>query len=123
MNEYRVYVFEDGTVEWRNIHDNYHRVDGPAITSPVREEYWVNGLRHRIDGPAIEWKDGHTEYWVDGRRHRIDGPAVMCGNTNNEYWIDGNCMTEQQFRAKTTVRELTVAQISDILGCTVKIVE
>ena len=85
---------------------------------------------HRIDGPAVEYANGVKEYWVDGRLHRIDGrlhridgPAFEYTNGVKEYWVDGIELTEDQFLTRTTLKELTVADIEKLVGYSVKVVK
>jgi hypothetical protein len=65
-----------------------HRLDGPAVESPLVKEWWVNGKLHREDGPAIILTNGCQEWWVNGYRHRVDGPAYIYG-VNQEWWLNG----------------------------------
>jgi len=61
----------------------------------------LNGVRHRDDGPAVEWNSGYTEWYLNGEDY-----------------------TEAEFLAKTQpTKELTVAQIEEILGHKIKIVK
>ncbi len=86
---------------------------------------WFNkeGQRHRIGGPAREWNNGHKTYFQNGKLHRLDGPAIT-DNGEEEYWIEGKEYTKEEFLKKTSpVKELTVAQISELLGYEVKIVK
>ena len=69
---------------------------------PHGTKYWfLNGKRHREDGPAIEWPDG-SKYW----------------------FLNGEELTEAAYNSRMNpVKELTVAEISKLLGYEVKIVE
>ena len=99
-----------GIKEWW-VAGNRHRIDGPAVEFVSGSKLWYqNGKKHRIDGPAIEMADGDKEYWIAGKRHRIDGPAIEWSNGDKEYWIDDVYYTEQEFNARTTTKELTVAE-------------
>lgn len=56
---------------------------------------------HRENGPAVEWVDGHKEWWVNGKK-----------------------LTEEEFlKATQPIKELTVAQLEELLGHRVKIVK
>ena len=124
MAKYIVEVLEDRT-DWRDFDSKkLHRIDGPAVEwANGNKSYWVNGKRHRIDGPAIEWADGGKQYWVDGKLHRLDGPAVEYANGHKSYWVDGKKLTEEEFLARTTLKELTVADIEKLLGYSVKVIK
>lgn len=52
--------------EYRDARARLHRVDGPAIVSEEREEWWVDGRRHCDDGPAVRTKLGTTIYYWRG---------------------------------------------------------
>jgi hypothetical protein len=68
---------------------------------PNGTKYWyLNGKRHREDGPAVEWADG-TKCW----------------------YLNGEELTEAAYNSRMNpVKELTVAEISKLLGYEVKIV-
>ena len=54
---------KDGTKEW-HIKGKRHRLDGPAVVAPEKEEYWENGKQHRMMGPAIEdTTDRENHFW------------------------------------------------------------
>lgn len=99
MKEYTVKVHSCGTKMW-----------------------YLNGRLHREDGPAIEWADGSNEWWLNGKRHREDGPAVefWCGEKHwflNDVWL-----SEEEFNARTKVKEVTINELEKLLGCKVKVV-
>ncbi len=99
--EYIVRVYDDRT-EWRN----------------------KEGQLHKIGGPAVEYFCGCKEYFQSGKRHRLDGPAYIGANGGEEYWIEGVNYYKEEFLNKTSpVKELTVAQICELLGYEVKIVK
>ena len=43
----------DGTERWVDADGHLHRLSGPAMKSPLADEWFYHGRRHRIDGPAI----------------------------------------------------------------------
>ena len=99
--EYTVKVFGNGSKEWR-----------------------LNDKLHREDGPAIEWADGNKSWWLNGERHRKDGPACEWADGSKSWWLNGKKVTEQEHRRLTSkVKELTVQEISDLLGYEVKVVK
>jgi hypothetical protein len=65
------------------------------------------------------------KYWyLNGKLHREDGPAIEYLNGTKEWWLNGEQLTEEEFnREMNPVRELTVEQISELLGCEVKVVK
>ena len=77
MKEYRVKVYDDRT-EWRNLDDELHRENGPAM----------------------EYVNGDKYYWKDGLLHRLDGPAQEAASGSYKaYFIEGKWYTEEQFLA------------------------
>lgn len=114
----------DGTKYWY-INDVLHREDGPAFLRPDGAKMWyINGKLHREDGPAIMWADGSRFWYVNDKRHREDGPAVERADGWNQWFIEGVELTEQQFLERTApAKELTVAEIEQLLGYRVKIVK
>ncbi len=95
------------------------RVDG------TRTE-WRNkeGQLHQVGRPAVEWNDRYKAYYQNGKRHRLDGPAVIIADGYKEYWIEGERYSKEEFLRKTSpVKELTVAQICELLGYEVKIIK
>ena len=101
MQEYIVNVYDDGTKYWYQ-NDKLHRTDGPAIESFNGSKYWYqNGKLHRTDGPAIEYADGFKSWYIDDVQY-----------------------TEEEFNRKINpVKELTVGEISKLLGYEIKIVK
>jgi hypothetical protein len=99
MIEYTVRVYEDRT-EWR-----------------------LDRQLHREDGPAIEWIDGRKEWYLNGKRHRIDGPAIEWSDGSKDWYLNGVKYSEQAFNQRTQGKELSVAEIEQLLGYKVKIVD
>ena len=65
-----------------------HRLDGPAIISPDRAEYWYkDGKLHREGGPAVILSNGYKEWYKEGNIHREDGPARIWNN-QPEWWLN-----------------------------------
>ena len=127
VQEYKVKVYRNKT-KWFNMEGVLHRIDGPAVEgSDGNKSWWVNGKLHRVDGPAVESPDGSKSWWVKGKLHRLDGPAYEESNGYNgykEWWIEGEQLTEEEFNRKVKpVKELTVEEISNLLGYEVKIVK
>ena len=101
MIEYNVKVYPNGNKAW-----------------------FLNGLRHRKDGPAIEHLDGYKSWWINGLRHREDGPAIEYINGVKVWALNGVQYTEEGFQKKQApVKELTVKEISEFLGCEIKVVK
>ncbi len=99
--EYTVKVYPDGTKFW-----------------------YLNGKLHREDGPAIEWAEGTKSWWLNGKRHREDGPAIVRAAGYKSWWLNGARYTEEDFKRKLNpVKELTVGEISKLLGYEVKVVK
>jgi hypothetical protein len=89
------------------------------------DKYWyLNGKLHREDGPAIDDANGHKEWYLNDKPHREDGPAAEYVNGNNYWYLNGEQLTEEEYnRGMNPVRELTVEQISELLGFEVKVVK
>jgi len=123
MIEYTVKVTNNGSKFWY-LNGKPHREDGPAIEWADGSKFWyLNGKLHREDGPAIKRADGSREWRLNDERHREDGPAVECADGSREWWLNGECLTEYEWKkALSPVRELTEAEISELLGYNVKVI-
>ena len=101
MIEYTVKVYENGTKSW-----------------------YLNGKRHREDGPAVERANGDKMWCLNGELHREDGPACEYANGDKKWYLNGKEVTEEEHRRLTSkAKELTVQEISDLLGYEVKVVK
>jgi hypothetical protein len=102
MLEYTVKVYDDGSKCW-----------------------YLNGKLHREDGPAVEYDNGEKHWYLDGKQHREDGPAVEYASGNKHWYLNGTKYSEQVFNEKMnpTVKELSVSEISKLLGYEVKVVK
>ena len=98
MIEYKVRVYHNGAREWL-----------------------LDGIRHREDGPAIEYANGDRYWYLNGNLHREDGPAVEYASGVREWWLNGKRVTEED--VMKPAKELTVAEIEQLLGHKVKIVK
>jgi len=86
--------------------------------------WWLNGKRHREDGPAVECANGMRCWYLNGKRHREDGPACEYANSNRYWYLNGVEYGEEEFNKKTLkAKELTVAEIEELLGYPVKVVK
>ena len=102
MKTYKVTVEEDGPVRWYN----------------------EQGQFHREDGPAVEYVNGCKRWYLNDKCHREDGPAVESANGDKHWYLNGKEYTEQQWKEKLSpTKELTVSEISELLGYAVKIVK
>ena len=72
-----------------------HRIDGPAVESKDRKEWWLNGQRHRVGGPAFI-SHRYEEWYVNGKLHRIGGPAIV-GPGDKQWYVDGKQFTEDEY--------------------------
>lgn len=87
-------------------------------------EWYLNDQRHREDGPAVEGCGGRKEWWFNGQRHRADGPAVEDANGGKAWYLNGKLHGEEEFiKATNPVKELTVAEIEELLGYQIKVVK
>ena len=120
MEEYQVKVYPDRT-EWLQ-NGQLHRVNGPAIECANGSKIWYqNDKRHRLDGPAIEYFNGTKKWYQNGKSHRVDGPAIEYYDGSREYWIEGDYLTEEEFIKRTQTKEVTMAELEQLLGYPVKI--
>jgi len=98
---YEVQVYNDGSKSW-----------------------YLNGKLHREDGPAIDSVDGTKQWYLNGEYHREDGPAIEWADGDKHWYLNGTQYTEAEWKAKLNpVKELSVKEISDILGYEVKVVK
>ena len=121
MIEYTVKVYEDGGQDWF-LNGNLHREDGPAVIwATGTQEWWLNGKRHREDGPAYIGANGTQKWFLNGNLHREDGPAVIGASGYQAWYLNDKQVTEEQVMKPT--KELTVADVEELLGYSVKIVK
>lgn len=66
-------VYDDGYgIQIHTLNGVLHREDGPAVISPMHQEWYINGVLHREDGPArcfITHPAGGeriVEFWFNG---------------------------------------------------------
>jgi hypothetical protein len=88
------------------------------------KHWFLNGKRHREDGPAVEYADGAKHWYLNGKRHREDGPAVEYTDGDKAWYLNDTEYTEAGWKAKLKpAKELSVKEISDLLGYEVKVVK
>jgi len=125
MQEYIVKIDNHGDICWyKPGTEEFHRLDGPAVELANKYKAWYqDGKRHRLDGPAVEWANKYKAWYQNGELHRTDGPAIEYTNGYKSWYIEGIRYTEAEFNAKVSAKELTVAEISELLGFEVKVVK
>lgn len=66
-----------------------------------------------------------TKFWyLNDERHREDGPAVELADGDKYWYLNGSPVTEEEHARRTSkTKELTVQEISDLLGYEVKVVK
>ena len=100
MKTYKFTIESDGTKTFRN--------EAGDLDSPDN------------DTPAVEWADGSKDYYQNGERHRDgDKPAIECADGRKYYYKNGVWYDPFSPKAK----ELSVAEISKLLGYEVKIIK
>ena len=111
--------------EQYRVNGKLHREDGPAFEHHNGTKHWhLNGNLHREDGPAVENPNGTKHWYLNGKYHREDGPAIEYSSGVKYWYLHGENLSEKQWLAATNpTKELTVAEISKLLGYTVKVVE
>ena len=70
------------------------------------------------------YADGSKHWFFNGKLHREDGPAIEWANGYKIWYLNGTQYTETEWKAKLNpVKELSVKEISDLLGYEVKVVK
>ena len=89
------------------------------------DRFWyINDKLHRERAPAIESANGTKHYYLNGKRHREDGAAIEYANGNKSWYLNGEPVAEEEHARRTSkIKELTVQEISDLLGYEVKVVK
>ena len=70
--------------------------------------------------------NGNKHWYQDGKLHRTDGPAIEYANGDKYWYIEGEEYTRVAFDAIVNVpkvKELTMSEISKLLGYEVKVVK
>lgn len=72
------------------------------------------------------YQNGDKEWWLNGKRHREDGPACEWADGDKKWYLNGKEVTEEEHKIRklrtSKTKELTVQEISDLLGYEVKVV-
>ena len=67
---------------------------------------------------------GDRYWYLNGELHREDGPAREWRNGDKSWYLNGEQVTEEEHKRRTSkIKELTVQEISDLLGYEVKVVK
>ena len=77
---------------------------------------------------TVKVYNDRTIWFLNDELHREDGPAIEYTNGDEDYYLNGKYYTEENYHKEiqkrlNPVKELTVAEISEILGYDVKIVK
>ena len=149
MIEYTVRVYGDRTewwlgdqlhregnlpaIEWAHGTKEYYKNgewhrdgDLPAIEyASGTKKYYKNGKLHRDgDKPADESENGSKHYYKNGKMHRETGAALEWADGSKSYWLEGKQLTKKEWQERVNpVKELTVAEIEELLGHRVKVVK
>ena len=127
MITYKVVVDNYGDIYWYNEEGQIHCEHGPAVEWADGSKFWyLNGEVHREDGPAVEWAHGDKEWHLNGQCHRLDGPAIDLADGRKFWYLNGVPMTKKEkehARANSFVKEMSVAEIENLLGYSVKIIK
>jgi hypothetical protein len=68
--------------------------------------------------------NGAKRWYLNGQQHRVDGPAIEYADGTKEWYLNGDCMTEAEHKRRTSpIKELTVAEIEQLLGHPIKVVK
>jgi len=96
-----------------------------VIVNNKGDIFWYQNAKiHRLDGPAVIRKDGTKLWYKEGKFHRIDGPAVEYVDGYKTWYIDGKEYNQDEFDEITKIetKELTLEEVSSLLGYKIKIV-
>ena len=103
-----------GTIEYKNLKGQYHRLDGPAIEDVDGNKYWyLNAKVHRENGPAVEWNNGYKAWYINGLRHREDGPAIEDINGYKAWYLNGEMLSENEFIERTKKSDNVIRKVLD----------
>jgi hypothetical protein len=70
------------------------------------------------------YDDGSKSWFLNDQLHREDGPAIDWVSGSKHWYLNGTKYTEDKWKAKLNpVKELSVKEISDLLGYEVKVVK
>ena len=70
------------------------------------------------------YDNGTKRWYLDGQLHREDGPAIESTDGDRAWCLNGTEYTEAEWKAELNpVKELSVKEISDLLGYEVKVVK
>ena len=85
----------------------------------------MKGVDVKVSEPEVSVDANNYKYWyLNGKLHREDGPAIEWADVNKNWYLNGIEYTEAEWKAKLdSVRELSVKEISDLLGYEVKVVK
>ncbi len=126
MIEYRVVVGTKKTSWYKPGSSILHRDDGPAVEHTNGDTEWFfDGKRHRIGGPAEECSR-YKSWLIHGALHREDGAAIEYFDGDRSWYLDDIRFSSKEAWEKAKnppVKELTVAEISELLGYEVKVVK
>jgi hypothetical protein len=65
----------------------------------------------------------YPKWYLNDNVHREDGPAIECAEGYKEWWLNGKAYTEQEFIQMTQGKELSIAEIEELLGYKIKVVK
>jgi hypothetical protein len=71
------------------------------------------------------YNNGYKYWYLNGKLHREDGPAIEYADGDKYWYLNGKEYTEQEFNEKMNpkAKELSVSDISKLLGYEVKVVK
>ena len=71
------------------------------------------------------YDNGDKQWFLNNKRHREDGPAVEYIDGTKYWFLNGTKYTEQEFNEKMnpSAKELSISEISKLLGYEVKVVK
>jgi len=81
-------------------------------------------MNEYIDYTVRVFSNGDKVWRLNGKFHREDGAAFEYVNGHRAWWLNDEPVTEEEHRLLTRpVKELTVQEITDLLGYEVKVVK
>ena len=88
MNESYEYYYNKYGVGWY-----FFDGGGFYVYQKYVEFYDMNDNTHRLDGPATIYSNGALSWSKNNGYHRLDGPATIDSEGKTKWWINGNDIT------------------------------
>jgi len=67
--------------------------------------------------------NGDKKWYLNGPLHREDGPAIEGADGSKKWYLHGEELTEEEFNARHSTKEMTIAEIENVLGHKIKVIK